>query len=129
MSDYMFDKDRIFAYINLDENELHLYEKIYSYSRYRCPSRTLLCTCRQIQYVLMRRVKQKGGILRKPLLMITLIKLTGHINQYFLNYNDSPLLIINTNEIDFVHNFGDLQDLINTIKEMKTGTKYYIPVP
>jgi len=128
MSDYLFEKDRIFAYMNLDENELHLYEKVYSILKVQVPKPDLVVYLQANTDVLMRRIKMRGRHFEKTVSYEYIDKINRAYNQHFLNYKEAPLLIINTNEIDFVHNFGDLQDLMNTIKEMKTGTKYYIPV-
>jgi len=126
--DYMFEKDRIFAYLNLDDNELNLYEKIYSILKVQVPKPDLVVYLQASTDTLMRRIKLRGRPFEKAITYEYIDKVNKAYNQYFLNYTESPLLIVSTNEIDFVHHFGDLQDLISTIKDMKTGTKYYLPV-
>ena len=128
ISDYMFEKDRIFAYLNLDDNELNLYEKVYSILKVQVPKPDLVVYLQASTETLIRRIKLRGRPFEKAITHDYIDRVNKAYNQYFLNYKDSPLLIVSTNEIDFVNNFGDLQDLISTIKDMKAGTKYYLPV-
>ncbi len=129
ISDYMFEKDRIFAYLNLDDNELNLYEKVYSILKVKVPRPDLVVYLQASTETLIRRIKLRGRPFEKSITNDYIDRVNKAYNQYFLNYKESPLLIVSTNEIDFVNNFLDLQDLVSTIKGMKTGTKYYLPVP
>jgi deoxyguanosine kinase len=128
ISDYMFEKDRIFAYLTLDENELTLYEKVYSILKVQVPKPDLVVYLQANTDVLMKRIRIRGRHFEKSIPFDYIDQVNKAYSQYFLNYNDTPLLIVNTNEIDFVHDFGDLTDLINTIRGMRSGTKYYLPV-
>lgn len=128
ISDYMFEKDRIFAYINLDENELALYERIYSILKLQVPKPDLVVYLQANTEVLLRRIKIRGRVYEKNFSYDYMDKVNKAYNQHFLHYRASPLLIANTNDIDFVNKPQDLKELIKAIKEMKVGTKYYLPV-
>ncbi len=128
ISDYLFEKDRIFAYVNLDESELVLYEKLYAILKPQVPKPDLVIYLQANTETLIKRIKLRGRHYEKTIGHEYLDKLNRAYNDFFLRYKDSPLLIINTNEIDFVHKMGDLSDLIKTIREMEAGTKYYLPI-
>jgi deoxyadenosine/deoxycytidine kinase len=128
MSDYLFEKDRIFAYVNLDEAELVLYEKLYAILKPQVPKPDLVIYLQANTDTLIKRIKLRGRNYEKTIGHDYLGHLNKAYNDFFLRYKETPLLIINTNEIDFVHRMGDLNDLIKTIKDMKAGTKYYLPI-
>ncbi|MFH1074908.1 MAG: deoxynucleoside kinase [Candidatus Firestonebacteria bacterium] len=128
MSDYLFEKDRIFAYVNLDESELVLYEKLYAILKPQVPKPDLVIYLQANTDTLIKRIKLRGRTYEKNIGHEYLESLNKAYNDFFLRYKETPLLIINTNEIDFVHKMGDLNDLIKTIRDMKTGTKYYLPI-
>ncbi|OGF45949.1 MAG: deoxyadenosine kinase [Candidatus Firestonebacteria bacterium RIFOXYC2_FULL_39_67] len=128
MADYLFEKDRIFAYVNLDESELVLYEKLYAILKPQVPKPDLVIYLQANTDTLIKRIKMRGRTYEKTIGHDYLDRLNKAYNEFFLRYKETPLLIINTNEIDFVHKMGDLNDLIKTIREMKTGTKYYLPI-
>ncbi|OGF52762.1 MAG: deoxyadenosine kinase [Candidatus Firestonebacteria bacterium GWA2_43_8] len=128
MADYLFEKDRIFAYVNLDESELVLYEKLYAILKPQVPKPDLVIYLQANTDTLIKRIKLRGRPYEKTIGHDYLERLNKAYNDFFLRYKETPLLIINTNEIDFVHKMGDLNDLIKTIRDMKTGTKYYLPI-
>jgi len=128
MTDYMFEKDRIFAYLNLDEHEINLYEKIYSVLKLQVPKPDLVVFLQANTEVLMQRIKMRGRAFEKNISYDYVDKVNKAYNQFFLHYKESSLLIINTNNIDFVHRDSDLKDILDAIRDMKVGTKYYLPV-
>ncbi|MEI6845899.1 MAG: deoxynucleoside kinase [Candidatus Firestonebacteria bacterium] len=128
MADYLFEKDRIFAYVNLDESELVLYEKLYAILKPQVPKPDLVIYLQANTETLIKRIKLRGRAYEKTISHEYLERLNKAYSEYFFRYKETPLLIINTNEIDFVHKMGDFNDLIKTIREMKAGTKYYLPI-
>ena len=128
MADYLFEKDRIFAYVNLDESELVLYEKLYAILKPQVPKPDLVIYLQANTETLIKRIKLRGRAYEKTISHEYLERLNKAYSEYFFRYKETPLLIINTNEIDFVHKTGDFDDLIKTIREMKSGTKYYLPI-
>ena len=127
VTDYMFVKDRLFAFINLDDKELALYEKIADLLERDIPNPDLVIYLQADTERLMKNIQQRGRPYENPITPDYIDSLNQVYNQYFLQYNKSPLLIINATEIDFVHNSDDLEDLIQTIRQPITGTKFYNP--
>ena len=128
ISDYLFAKDRIFAYLNLDENELCLYEQVYVLLDASLPKPDLVIYLQASSEVLMERIKKRGKVYEKDISEDYLKRLVDAYNKYFFYYTDTPLLVVNTTEIDFVNNPQDLSNLVKEIKSIKGGTQHYIPL-
>ncbi len=128
ISDYLFDKDRIFAYLNLDEHELALYEQFYRILEPKLVKPDLVIFLQADTDTLLRRIKQRGRPFEKEINHEYIAAVNEAYNQFFFRYNDTPLLVINTSDIDFVHRREDLDDLLRQIVSMKQGTQYYVPV-
>jgi deoxyadenosine/deoxycytidine kinase len=128
ISDYLFDKDRIFAYLNLNENELALYEQIFNLLDARITKPDLVIYLQAEVGILLERIKRRAREYEKELPSKYLEDLNEAYNHYFFQYSESPLLVIQTTSIDFVKSRADLDDLIKQITLMKKGTQYYIPL-
>ncbi|HEY4708291.1 MAG TPA: deoxynucleoside kinase, partial [Thermodesulfobacteriota bacterium] len=128
VSDYLFAKDRIFAYLNLDENELCLYEQVYRLLDTRIPRPDLVIYLQASTSVLLERISIRNIDYEKSVKEEYLAKLVDAYNRYFFYYSDTPLLVVNTSEIDFVNNPDDLSNLVKEIKSMKGGAQHYIPI-
>ncbi|MBI1912851.1 MAG: deoxynucleoside kinase [Deltaproteobacteria bacterium] len=128
ISDYLFAKDRIFAYLNLDENELGLYEQVYRLLDTRIPKPDLVIYLQASTEILLDRINIRNLDYEKSIKEEYLEKLVDAYNRYFFYYNDTPLLVVNTTEIDFVNNPADLTNLVREIKNMKGGAQHYIPL-
>ena len=127
ISDYLFDKDRIFAYVNLDDNELPLYEQFYKILEPKIVQPDLVIFLQADTDTLLRRIKQRGRSFEKEIGPDYIAAVNEAYNQFFFRYTDTPLLVINTSDIDFVHRREDLDDLLKQILGMKQGTQYYVP--
>ncbi len=128
VSDYLFAKDRIFAYLNLDENELTLYEQIYRLLDPSIPRPDLVLYLQASTEVLLDRIDKRALDFESSINEDYLERLVEAYNRYFFHYNDTPLLSVNTSGIDFVENPSDLDDLVKEIKNMKGGSQHYIPI-
>jgi deoxyguanosine kinase len=128
LSDYLFEKDRIFALLNLDENELILYEKIFQLLEGRIPAPDLVIFLQAKPEVLLHRIKSRNIPYEKEIELDYLKRLTEAYNYFFFHYDQSPLLVVNTSEIDFVKRKEDLDQLLREIKRMKKGTWYFAPM-
>ncbi|MEK6531974.1 MAG: deoxynucleoside kinase [Deltaproteobacteria bacterium] len=128
VTDYMFAKDRIFAYLNLDEDELKLYEQVYRLLDTRTPKPDLVVYLQASTEVLLTRISKRNKDYEKNIKEEYLERLVEAYNRYFFYYNATPLLVVNTTEIDFVDNPADLINLIKEIKSMKGGSQHYIPL-
>ncbi len=127
ISDYLFAKDRIFAYLNLDDHELVLYEQIYKILEPKVAKPDLVIFLQADTDTLLRRIKQRGRSFEKDVDRDYIAAVNEAYNQYFFHYSETPLLVINTSDIDFVNRREDLDDLLKQVLNMKQGIQYYVP--
>jgi deoxyguanosine kinase len=127
LSDYLFDKDRIFAYVNLDDHELALYEQFYKILEPKILKPDLVIFLQADTDTLLRRIKLRSRPFEKEIGLDYIASVNEAYNQFFFRYTDTPLLVINTSDIDFVNRRDDLDDLLKQILSMKQGTQYYVP--
>jgi deoxyguanosine kinase len=125
--DYLFAKDRIFASLNLDEHELALYEQVYRLLNGQVSPPDLIIFLQAKPEVLLRRIKARGHGYEKGIDSEYLKGLAEAYNDFFFHYTQSPVLIVDTSEIDFVKKREDLDQLIREIRHMKKGTCYFVP--
>lgn len=128
VADYIFAKDKIFAYLNLDENELALYEQIYRLLDARIPKPDLVIYLQASTEVLIERIRKRDKAYEKEIEEDYIEKLVDSYNRYFFYYTDTPLLVVNTSDIDFVDSPDDLVNVISEIRSMKGGVQHYVPV-
>jgi len=128
ITDYLFAKDRIFAYLNLDENELALYQRIFSLLDARIPTPDLVIFLQAKPETLLARIRARDIEYEKEIDIEYLRALSQAYNSFFFHYEESPLLVVDTSEIDFVNNEEDLKSLIREVRSMKRGTWYYKPL-
>ena len=127
LADYLFAKDRVFASLTLDDQELALYEQIYTLLSGQIPSPDLVIFLQAKPEALLHRIRSRGNSYEKEIDPDYLKTLTEAYNYFFFHYDETPLLIIDTTEIDFVKRKEDLDQLIREIKQMKKGTWYFVP--
>jgi deoxyadenosine/deoxycytidine kinase len=128
VSDYLFAKDRIFAALNLDENEFALYDRVYSLLDSRIPRPDLVVYLQARPEVLMERIRKRSPKQEAGISYTYLEELSQAYNQFFFRYNESPLLVVNTSEIDFESNQDDRDGLIKEIRQARRGVQHYIPL-
>jgi deoxyguanosine kinase len=128
VSDFLFDKDRVFARSNLGDHEYWLYEQLFGILRKRILAPDLVIFLQAGTEVLAERIRRRNKKYEKSISYKYLDKINQAFNEYFFHYTDSPLLVINASEIDFVHNPEDFEDLMDHIRAMKSGTQYYVPI-
>jgi deoxyadenosine/deoxycytidine kinase len=128
ISDYLFDKDKIFAYINLNEKELSLYERLWALLQKDIPKPDLVIYLQANTETLMHRIRERGRPYERSISPEYIQRLNEAYSYFFFHYADSPLLVVNTAKIDFVHNPVDLEDLLVQIGKPHVGTKYYVPM-
>ena len=127
VSDYIFAKDRIFAYANLDADEIVLYEEIYSLLRTRIPSPDLVVFLQAGTDVLIDRIQNRRRDFERSIKPEYLELINEAYNRYFFRYSETPLLIVNTDSMDFVHREEDFDHLVREIVTLKQGTHIYVP--
>ena len=127
IADYVFAKDKIFAYLNLEHRDLVLYERVATLLEKELPKPDLVIYLQSNTERLIANIKKRKKDYEKDISPEYIKRLNEAYNDFFFRYNDSPLLVINTTEIDFVQNEEDLNDLLQQILNPPMGMKYYIP--
>ena len=128
VADYLFAKDQIFAALTLSAEELSLYQQIYALLNTRVPKPDLVVYLQARPEVLYKRVKKRDKKYERSVTFEYLTEVAQAYNQFFFHYDETPLLVVNTSEIDFVSSSKDLADLIKEINNMGSGTQHYIPL-
>ena len=127
ISDYMFVKDRLFASLNLDDKEMSLYDSVAKILEKNILNPDLVIYLQAETPKLMERITLRGRDFEKNMSPDYIDALNQVYNEYFFRYQEGPLLIINTNDIDFVHNEEDLEEVIRYIRQPVSGTKFFNP--
>jgi deoxyadenosine/deoxycytidine kinase len=128
VSDFLFDKDRIFARLNLDDREFGLYQQVFNLLKVKSAKPDLVIFLQARTDVLKERIRKRNRDYEKPVALSYLDQINQAFNEFFFHYNETPLLVINASEIDFVNVPADLDNLILEIEKMEKGTKYYVPL-
>ena len=128
LCDYIFAKDKIFAYLNLDDAELLIYEKLYGLLADTVPRPDLVIYLQATPAVLSERIRRRKRDYEAEISDKYLEDLNQAYNYFFYHYTETPLLVINTTDIDFVQNESDLEDLVGQIQNMGRGVQYYMPM-
>jgi len=128
IADYLFAKDQIFATLTLSAEELNLYQQIYALLNTRVPKPDMVVYLQARPEVLYKRVKKRDKKYERSVTFDYLTEVAQAYNQFFFHYDETPLLVVNTSEIDFVASSKDLADLIKEINGMGSGTQHYIPL-
>ena len=128
ITDYMFVKDRLFASLNLDDKEMHLYDTVASLLERNIIKPDLVIYLQADTDVLMKNIEKRGRDMERDVTWEYIDALNQVYTEYFFRYQDTPLVIINTNNIDFVENQKDLKEVIDYIRQPVSGTKFFNPV-
>lgn len=125
VSDYLFEKDRIFAYLNLVGEELKLYDTIFPLLHRDLRKPDLVVFLQSSVDRLMYNIKKRNRKIERNLSRSYIEELSEAYNNYFFKYNNTPLLIVNTTQLDFVHNEEDFNELFNVIFREDRGVYEY----
>ena len=128
VSDYIFAKDRLFATLNLNEKEISLYDNVASLLEKNISFPNLVIFLQSNTERLMENIRKRGRNYEKQMDWKYIDSLNQVYNEYFFRYDKSPLMIINTNNIDFVNNKNDLEEILTFIRKPIQGVKYFNPV-
>jgi deoxyadenosine/deoxycytidine kinase len=128
VADYLFEKDKIFAYLNLDNEELKLYERYFSRFAAELPQPELVIYLQATPEVLRERIARKAAPSESRISLDYLREVVRAYEHFFFRYATSNLLVVNTSEIDFVERNADLQQLLQRIEEPVKGTQYFLPL-
>jgi deoxyadenosine/deoxycytidine kinase len=130
VADYLFDKDRIFAYLNLDDNELFIYQRLYDLLSRDVPAPDLVIYLQAPTDVLLRRIRSRRA---DPDVEpfepdeSYLKELNEAYHHFFFHYDATPLLVVETSQFDSEVSDEALDDLVRQIEQMGAGTRYYVP--
>lgn len=128
ITDYMFVKDRLFASLNLGDKEMQLYDTVASLLERNIIRPDIVIYLQADTDVLMKNIEKRGRNMEKNVTWEYIDALNQVYTEYFFRYQDTPLVIINTNNIDFVENENDLREVIDYIRQPVSGTKFFNPV-
>jgi len=128
ISDFIFAKDRIFANLNLEEHELSLYNNIARVMETSIPRPDMVVYLQASTEILLRRIEKRARPYEFNMDPDYIDYLNQAYNHFFFHYKSSPLLVINTNDIDFVNDSSDLEELMKEILKSQTGTNFYHPL-
>ncbi len=127
ISDYMFMKDRIFAALNLNDKEMNLYDNVALILEKNIVYPDLIIFLQSDTDRLISNIKKRGRQYEKNIDWSYIDALNQIYNEFFFKYDKSPILIINTNDIDFVNDAKDLNEILSIVQKPVHGTKYYNP--
>ncbi len=128
VSDFLFEKDKIFAYINLDNEELKLYERYFEMLAPSIPAPDLVIYLQAKPDVLRKRVSKKGDPAETQISPEYVEAVASAYEHFFFRYSASNLLVVDTSEIDFVERNQDLQELLRRLRQPVKGTQYFLPL-
>ena len=128
VADYSFPKDRIFAYLNLDDTDLRIYEKLFPVLDQEVPTPDLVIYMQASLPVLLERIKKRARDFESAIDPDYLERLSEAYSYYFFHYRETPLLVINTDDIDFVNTPADFDALVDQIVRSRRGTQIYVPL-
>jgi deoxyadenosine/deoxycytidine kinase len=130
IADYLFDRDKIFAYLNLDDNELFIYQRLYDLLARDVPSPDLVIYLQAPTDVLVRRLRERaketGEDTPRPDPSY-LRELNEAYQHFFFHYSATPLLVVETSQLDLATSDAAVEDLMRQIRTMNKGTRYYVP--
>jgi deoxyadenosine/deoxycytidine kinase len=129
VADYLFERDKIYAYLNLDDNELFIYQRLYELLAPDVPSPDLVIFLQTPTDLLRKRVKERARA--NPDLGTPddeyVRELNEAYNHFFFHYSATPLLVVETSQFDAKWGDAALDDLVKQLRGMGRGTRYYVP--
>jgi deoxyadenosine/deoxycytidine kinase len=128
LCDYIFPKDKIFAYLNLDDSELLIYDKLYAMLEENVPKPDLVIFLQAETKTLIERIRRRNRKYENGMSEAYINEVNKAYNYFFFHYTATPLLVIDTTPIDFVHHEEHLDELVEQIRKMDRGVQYYRPL-
>lgn len=128
VSDFLFEKDKIFAYINLENEELKIYERYYEMLAASVATPDLVIYLQAKPEVLRQRISKKAARNESNISPEYLETVAQAYEHFFFRYSGSNLLVVDTSDIDFVERNQDLQELLRRLRQPVKGTQYFLPL-
>lgn len=129
VSDFLLEKDRLFAHLNLNDDELQLYETMYAHLALSAPVPDLVIYLQAPVEVLLARVRKRGNPQERPMESAYLKRVSDAYADFFYRYDAAPLLIVNATDIDLVSNDREYEQLVEHICAPRSGRHYLNPLP
>jgi len=129
VADFLLEKDRLFARLNLDDDELRLYEQVFEQMRIDLPVPDLVIVLQAPVDVLVDRIRRRGIAFEKAIDRDYLQQLNDAYSNFFYHYSGAPLLMINAAEVNFVESETDFQSLLGYIRNARSGRHFFNPMP
>ncbi len=128
VADYIFEKDKVFACLNLSDAELDVYNRYYNFFRQQLPTPDLVIYLQAKPEVLKKRLRKKNSPGERAINDDYLEEVVKAYEHFFFHYSSSDLLIVDTSQIDFVERNEDLQELLGKLSQPVRGTQYFLPL-
>ncbi len=129
IADFLMEKDRLFAELTLDDDELKLYEQVYDQLTFDVPQPDLVVYLQAPVEVLLDRIENRGIYHERLIESSYLRRLSDAYVEFFYHYTEAPLLIVNATEVDFANNENDYQALLQRLNSITSGRHFYNPNP
>lgn len=129
VTDFLIDKDFLFARQNLDPDEFRIYQQVYEHLTIDAPVPDLVIYLQAPTSVLLNRIQKRGIVAEQQISVEYLEQLNAAYTEFFHYFDRAPLLIVNSSEIDPVHNDRDYQQLVDQVVSPPQGTYYFNPAP
>jgi deoxyguanosine kinase len=129
VADFLLEKDRLFARLNLDDDELRLYEQVYEQLKIDMPAPDLVICLQAPVEVLLERVRRRGVSFERAIERDYLERLNEAYTHFFYHYTGAPLLMVNAAEVNFIESDADFQSLLVFIRSARGGRHFFNPLP
>ena len=131
VADYLFDRDRVYAFMNLDDNELFIYQRLYDLLAHDLAAPDLVIYLQTPTDLLRKRLRERARRRSEPADTVPgdefLAELNEAYNHFFFHYNTTPLLVVETSQFDLTWGDEALDDFMKQLSGMGKGTRYYVP--
>jgi deoxyguanosine kinase len=127
VSDYLFHKDKIFAYLNLEQDDLNVYEKLYETLVEQVARPDLVIYLQATDETLMERIGKRNRRAEQQISPEYISELNKAYNYFFFHYAETPLLAVNTNHVNLATSERDFEGVLRQIEQLDGGTRYYVP--
>ena len=128
VADYLFEKDKLFAYLNLTDSEVSVYDLYYNQFKESLPVPDLVIYLKAPPEVLRERINRKGLQAETKISNAYLQETVRAYEHFFSHYKSSDVLVVDTTKVDFVHNKSDLEELLQELSQPVRGTQYFLPL-
>ena len=128
VADYLFEKDKLFAYLNLTDSEVSVYDRYYQMFKAQLPQPDLVIYLKAPPEVLRERIARKAVPAEAKIANSYLLETSRAYEHFFSHYKAADVLVVDTTKVDFVHSRSDLEELLQELSRPVRGTQYYLPL-